>query len=162
LHKLGHPVSNSYLGVVYQQVGQLKVLCAQENTSIAEITFACDPIVIGDVLEPFTPIPVPLVVDPGRTDRCDEPNGKPLGYVTYTRDDQVEIGTHWLVFVDLGAADGVYPGTFTTVYRPNPVKGMPRLVLGELGILRVDEHYSTAVVTYTWQALAVGDRVEIK
>jgi hypothetical protein len=162
IRKLRHPVSNSHLGTVFSQVGQLKVLCAQENTSIAEITFACDPIVLGDVLEPFTPIPVPLVVDPDRTDRCDEPNGKPLGYVTYTRDDQTEIGTHWLVFVDLGAADGVYPGTFTTVFRPNPVKGMPRLVLGELGILRVDEHYSTAVVTHAGQALAVGDRVEIK
>ncbi len=162
LRKLRHPVSNSHLGIVYQQVGQLKVLCAQENTSIAEITFACDPIVIGDVLEPFTPIPVPLVIAPDRTDRCDVPNGKPLGYITYNRDDQMDIGTYWMVFIDLGAADGVYPGTFTTVFRPNPVKGMPRLVVGELGVLTVDEHYSTALVTYAWQALDVGDRVEIK
>jgi hypothetical protein len=162
IRKLRHPVSDSHLGIVYQQVGQLKVLCAQENTSIAEITLACDPIIIGDVLEPFTPVPVPLVIDPDRTDRCDEPNGKPLGYITYNRDDQMDIGTYWMVFINLGAADGVYPGTFTTVFRPNPVKGMPRLVVAELGVLTVGEHYSTALVTYAWQALNVGDRVEIK
>ena len=50
---LNHPVSSSYLGTVYTQVGQLKVLFAQENTSIAEITYACDPVLIGDVLKPF-------------------------------------------------------------------------------------------------------------
>jgi len=162
VRKLRHPVSRTELGTVYSQVGQLKILCAQENTSIAEITFACDPIVMGDALEPFTPIPVPLVIDPDRSDRCDEPNGKPLGYITYDRDDQIDIGTNWLVFVDLGAADGVYPGTFMTAFRPNPVEGMPRLVLGELGVLTVDEHYSTAIVTYAWQPIQVGDRVEIK
>ena len=162
IRKLHHPVSNSHLGIVYQQVGQLKVLCAQENSSIAEITHACDPITVGDVLYPFSPVPVPLVISPDRTDRCDLPNGKPTGYVTYTRDDQIDIGTHWLVFIDLGAAEGLYPGTFATVFTDNPVKGMPRLVLGEIGILTVDEHYSTALVTHARQRLAVGNRVEIK
>ncbi|TFG39614.1 MAG: LysM peptidoglycan-binding domain-containing protein [Candidatus Aminicenantes bacterium] len=162
LRPLKHPISNSPLGVVYQQVGQLKVLCAQENTSIAEIYYACDPIVIGDVLEPFKPIPVPLVIAPDPTDRCDVPNGKPLGYLTYNRDDQVDIGTNWLVFLDLGAADGIYPGTFATVFRDNPVKGMPRLVMGEVGVLRVEEHYSTAIVTRGWAPLEVADRVEVK
>jgi hypothetical protein len=162
LRRLLHPVSNSDLGAVYQQVGQLKVLCAHEDTSIAEITLACDPVVIGDVLKPFAPIPVPLVIDPDPTDRCDEPNGLPTGYITYNRDDQIEISPYWLVFVDLGAADGLYPGAFATVFQDNPVEGMPRIVLGELGMLRVDENYSTAIVTRSWQPLAVGHRVEIK
>jgi hypothetical protein len=162
IRPLKHPVSNSDLGVVYHQVGQLKVLCAQENTSIAEIYYACDPVVIGDVLLPFKPIPVPLVIAPDPTDRCDVPNGKPLGYFTYDRDDQVDIGTDWLVFLDLGAADGIYPGTFATVFRDNPVAGMPRLVMGEVGVLRVSEHYSTAIVTRAWAPLWVGDRVEVK
>lgn len=162
IRPLRHPVSGSRLGVVYSQVGQLKILCAQENTSIAEITMACDPVVIGDVLKPFASIPVPLVLSPDPTDRCDLPNGKPLGYLTYNRDDQVDIGTHWLVFLDLGAADGIYPGTFVTVFRDNPVAGMPRLVMGEAGVLRTDETYSTAIITRAWAPLATGDRIEVK
>ncbi len=162
IRPLQHPVSGSDLGVVYSQVGQLRVLCAQEDTSIAEITMACDPVKIGDVLKPFSPIPVPLVIDPDPTDRCDLPNGKPLGYITYNRDDQIELGTFWLVFLDLGMADGIYPGTFATVFRDNPVEGMPRLVMGEVGVLRADETYATAIITRAWAPLAVGDRIEIK
>lgn len=159
---LRHPVSDSHLGIVYQQVGALKILCAQENTSIAEITNACDPILVGDVLKPFSPIPVPLVIDPDPTDRCDVPNGKPLGYVTFSRDYVQEIGTNWLVFLDLGAADGLYPGSFVTIFRDNYVEGMPRLVKGEAGVLRVEEHYSTAITTRGIAPLFIGDRIEVK
>jgi hypothetical protein len=162
LRPLRHPVTSSRMGLVYSTVGQIKVLCAQENSAIAEITYACDPIDVGNVLKPFRPIPVPLVIDPDPTDRCDLPNGKPIGSIVYTRDDQIEIGAGWLVFVDLGAADGVYPGQFATVYRDNPVKGMPRLVMAEIGILTVEEHYSTAILTDGWASVFVGDRVEIK
>lgn len=150
------------LGIVYSKIGQIKVLCAQENSAIAEITYACDPIDVGNVLQPFRPIPVPLVIDPDPTDRCDVPNGKPIGRVIYTRDDQIEIGGGWLVFIDLGAAEGLYPGQFATIFRDNPVKGMPRLVLGELGILTVEENYSTAILTRGWASVYLGDRVEIK
>lgn len=162
IRELTHVVSNVKLGIVYSKIGQIKVLCAQENSAIAEITYACDPIDIGNVLQPFRPIPVPLVVTPDPSDRCDVPNGKPIGTITYTRDDQIEIGAGWLVFVDLGAADGVYPGQFATIFRENPVKGMPRLVMGELGLLTVEENYSTAILTDGWGSVYVGDKVEIK
>jgi hypothetical protein len=160
--KLGKVYSNESLGIVYSKIGQIKVLCAQENSAIAEITYACDPIDVGNVLQPFRPIPVPLVIEPDPSDRCDLPNGEPIGRIIYTRDDQIEIGGGWLVFVDLGAADGVYPGQFATIYRDNPVKGMPRLVLGELGLLTVEEHYSTAILTRGWASVYIGDWVEVK
>jgi hypothetical protein len=160
--KLGKVYTSEKLGIVYSKIGQIKVLCAQENSAIAEITYACDPIDVGNVLQPFRPIPVPLVIDPDPSDRCDVPNGKPIGRVIYTRDDQIEIGGGWLVFVDLGAVDGVYPGQFATIFRDNPVKGMPRLVLGELGFLTVEENYSTAILTRGWASVYIGDRVELK
>jgi hypothetical protein len=160
--KLGNVYGNRKLGVVYSKIGQLKILCAQENTAIAEITYACDPIDVGNVLQPFRPIPVPLVVDPDPSDRCDVPNGNPVGRIIYTRDDQIEIGSGWLVFIDLGSADGVFPGQFATIFRENAVKGMPRIVLGELGVLTVEEHYSTAILTNGWSSVYIGDSVEIK
>jgi hypothetical protein len=159
---LRHPVSGAQMGTVFGQVGQIKVLCAQEDTAIAEITFACDPIVIGDVLEPFSPVPVPLVLRPDRTDRCEEPNGKPTGYIVYAKDDVIETGTDQLVFLDLGKAEGIYPGTFATVFRDNQVPGMPRILLGEAGVLTVGEGYATAKITYSWAPLGIGDRVEVK
>jgi len=158
----GHIYSEQKIGIIYSKIGQIKVLCAQENSAIAEITYACDPIDVGNVLQPFRPIPVPLVIEPDPSDRCDVPNGNPIGQIIYTRDDQIEIGGGWLVFIDLGAADGVYPGQFATIFRDNPVKGMPRLVLAELGVLTVEEHYSTAILTRGWASIYISDRVELK
>jgi hypothetical protein len=154
--------SERTLGIIYSKVGQIKVLCAQEDTAIAEITYACDPVDIGNVLQPFRPIPVPLVIAPEASDRCDSPNGMPIGRIIYTRDDQLEIGGGWLVFIDLGAADGVYPGQFATIFRDNPVQGMPRLVLGDLGVLTVEEHYSTAIIVGGWASVYIGDNVELR
>jgi hypothetical protein len=40
---------------------------------------------------------------------------------------------------------------------------MPRVLVGELGILTVHEGYSTAKITNTrGMAVAVGDRIELK
>ena len=160
--KMGRIYTEETIGIVYSKIGQIKVLCAQEDTAIAEITYACDPVDIGNVLQPFKPIPVPLVIDPDPSDRCDVPNGLPIGRIIYTRDDQLEIGGGWLVFIDLGSTDGVYPGQFATIYRDNPVEGMPRLVLGELGVLTVEETYSTAILTGGWASVYIGDMVELK
>jgi len=162
LRPLSHPVSQDHMGVVYNQIGQLKVLCAQDHTSIAEITLACDAIVIGDYLLPFEPVPVPLVVKPDPSDRCDSPNGKPTGYVVFNIDDVYDVATENLVMVDLGSSEGLYPGQFATVFRMNPVEGMPRLVIGELGILTVHDNYSTAKVTGGWSPIIVADRIELK
>ena len=159
---LQHPVSGHHMGTVYSHKGQLKVLCAQEDTAIAEITFACDPVSIGDLLQPFEPVPVPLVVAPDPSDRCDVPNGNPTGYLVYAKDDVIDSGKDQLVFLDLGEAEGVYPGMFATVFRDNPVDGMPRLVMGEVGILTVGQNYSTARITQGWAPVGVGDRVELK
>ncbi len=159
---LKHPVSGVDMGRIYLQNGQLKVLCAQEHTSIAEITTACDPISVGNLLQPYEATPVPLVFMPEPVTRCDAPNGMPTGTIVYNKDDDLDVGEHTMVMVDLGSADGLYPGQFATVFRDNPVKGMPRLVMGEVGIMTVEEHHATAKITRGWAPIRVGDRVEMR
>jgi len=157
-----HPVSKAQMGRLYDQVGQLKVLCAQENSSIARIGLACDHVSIGDTLLPFRPIPVPLILKPERTDNCDAPSGNPTGYIIFIKDELVGAGEGVPVIIDLSEAEGAYPGQFAAIFRDNPVEGMPRLIVGELGILTVEDGYSTAVLTYGWAPIEVGDRVELK
>lgn len=161
-HEIFHPASKASMGMLYQQVGQLKILCAQENTSIAKIGLSCDNVSIGDVLLPFRPIPVPLVLSSEATDRCDLPNGNPTGTIVYNREDIVGATKGITVMVDLSEAEGVYPGQFATIFRDNPVQGMPRLILGEMGILTVENGYSTGVITKGWAPIEVGDRIELK
>ncbi len=159
---LNHPVSKTSMGNIYKQLGQLTVLCAQEHSSICEITSSCDSIPIGALLRPFRPIPVPLAVRTPKTQRCDPPSGNVTGYVVYQQEGILDAGTEHLILLDLGEADGVYPGQFVTIFKENTVPGMPRVVMGEAGILRVGEHYATARILDTWGAVHVLDRVEIK
>jgi len=159
---LHHPVSNANLGMIYTQLGHLKVLCVQERTAICEIIQACDIIPLNAVLLPYQPVPVPLVMEHPKTQICDPPSGMPVGYLTFTKDDALLAATGQLVFVNLGLSDGAYPGQFATVFRENPSPGMPRIIAGEVGILTVEETYSTAKITYSTGPLNVGDRVELK
>jgi hypothetical protein len=34
--------------------------------------------------------------------------------------------------------------------------------MGEVGVLRVDDTYATALITRAWAPLSVGDRIELK
>ncbi|NOZ77908.1 MAG: LysM peptidoglycan-binding domain-containing protein [Acidobacteria bacterium] len=160
--ELRHPVSGASMGKLYRQVGQIKVLCAQKHSSICEIVNACDPVVVGNVLKPFKPIPVPLAIKTPPKTRCDAPNGKPTGVIAYMQDGTTMGGDSTLVMLDLGSADGIYPGMFVTIYRDNPAVGMPRLVLGEAGILTTGQHYSTAKILSAKASIHVGDHVEVK
>lgn len=157
-----HPASKVSMGILYTQVGQIKILCAQENTSIAKIGLSCDNISIGDVLLPFRPIPVPLVLKPEMTDRCDEPSGNATGTIVYNREDIIGATAGITVMIDLSEAEGAYPGQFATVFRDNPVEGMPRLIVGEMGILTTEDGYSTGVITRGWAPVEIGDRIELQ
>ena len=39
---------------------------------------------------------------------------------------------------------------------------MPRIVLGEIGFLRVSDGFATAKITSGWSPIRVGDRIELK
>jgi hypothetical protein len=66
------------------------------------------------------------------------------------------------MMVDLSTSEGLYPGQFATAFRDNPVDGMPRILLGEVGILTVEDAYATVVVTRSLMPIGIGDRIEIK
>jgi len=159
---LRHPVTNAVLGRVMRYVGHIRVICTQDHTATAEILSSCDPIQIGDWLKPFEPIPIPMAMLTAPTDRCQTPNDKPKGFIVYSKDDIVSFGQDHVVMVDLGDADQVAPGTVCTVYRDNPVEGMPRIVLGELAVLTTGNHWATAKIVASNAPMSIGDRVEVK
>ena len=113
----------------------MRVICAQERASIAEIVYGCADVELGDFIVPFEPIPVPLVRRTQPSTICDVPNGKPIGHIVDTRDAVTPVGTDTVVFLDLGESDGLNPGDFLTVYRPSTRAEGVRTILGEAAIL---------------------------
>jgi len=150
------------VGRIYLTPGRVRVICAQEKSSIAEISYGCFDTQIGDFVIPFEPVPVPLVRRTQVATMCDTPNGKVIGHIVENRGAVTPVGTDSIVFLDLGEDDGLNPGDFLTVYRPSPRAEGVRTILGEAAILTTRARTSVAIVTLMSDTIYIGDAVELK
>jgi hypothetical protein len=161
VHKWDDPSTD--IGRIYQTPGRLRVICVQEETSIAEIVLSCADIGIGDRLLPFEPVPIPLARRTRPMTSCDAPNGKAGGHIVEVKDYATPAATDSVVYLDLGENEGLSAGDFMTVYRPRTVlSSTVRTVLGEVAILSTKSHTSIAIVTLTVDSMQAGDWVELK
>ena len=165
------------VGRVYLTPGRVRILCAQENSSIAEIVLSCSDTNIGDSVLPFEPIPIPLVRRTAPLSSCDPETGKVSGHIVADFDTVTAIAKDSVVYLDLGEDDGLLPGDFLSVFRM-PVEdrrlqiilGHPetqeerdvRIMLGEAAILTTRKKTSVAIITSMRDTMYVGDRVELK
>ncbi len=150
------------IGRIYRTPARVRITCAQETSSIAEIVASCDGAEIGDVLLPFEPVPIPLVRRTRLVTQCDIPNGKVTGHIVHAFDSATGISQHSIVFLDLGEKNGVAPGDFLTVYRTRESAVELRTLLGEAAILMTRGRSSVAKIMVSKDAMVVGDEVELK
>jgi hypothetical protein len=179
---LVHPTTGKELGRFYMYRGRAVVDFVEPRTATATVTSACTDIPMGSFLKPFEPVPIPLARKTAPAVAGDPPSGKVKGHVIYTRDGIVAVGTDHNVIVDLGAAHGLQPGDFLTIFRyavgreygikpvgrywvnlPPPAGvTVPRTYLGELAILVVGDRWAIGRITDSYRLIEVGDEVELK
>lgn len=150
------------IGRFYHTPARLRVVCVQETTAILEITESCEPAILGDLLIPFEPIPIPLVRASAPFTQCDAPSGKVTGHIVEVKDRATPVGTDSVVFLDLGEEDGLYPGDFLTVFRARNDSGTIRTLLGEVAVLWTKGRTCVAKVTSMVDYMGTGDFVEMK
>jgi hypothetical protein len=206
------------LGVYTQEVGRLRVVRVRDRVSVAEVRVACSDLLVGDLLRPAQERSAPQARADTALDRFVDPTGKQTGRLVLARDGREMVSRDDVVFVDLGAEDGVKVGDYLTVFRPEghgtlanygneiaanartgfesdefrggghsiqaqrvkdvggPQSGqtvktpaikharpsVPRKVVGELVVLRVEGRTATAIVTRVAQEIHTGDAVEVQ
>ena len=150
------------VGRLYETPARLKVVCVQEETSIAEITASCSDSTIGDLVLPFEPIPIPLARVAPLPTSCDSSSGKIQGRIVEVFDTATPVATDTVVYLDLGDKDGLLPGDFLTVFRPRDDVNTLRTILGQVAILSTREHTSVAKVVSMTDTMYVGDSVELR
>lgn len=154
--------SKDTYGRLYWTPGRLRVICVQDRTAIAEVTVSCSDVVVGDMILPFEPIPIPLVRRTPPLNSCDPSSGKPIGHIIASRDDVSSIAADTVVFLDLGDTNGLVAGDFLSVYRTrSDITGL-RTVLGELAVLMTKNRSAVAKVIWMKDYMLVGDAVELK
>ena len=175
-----HPVSGAAVGRHYQFVGQIRVLCASETMARGIITQSCHDVPVGAALKPMPQLPIPLARVPNLPAFCDPASGKATGFIVHALAGTglTAPGGAWtselggssvnvlgegnLVQINLGRADQLNPGDFLTVFRASPQPGQPPRILGELGVLTVENHTATAKIVLMRYSMSVGDQVEIR
>ncbi len=158
-----HPYTNEPLGRFYRYMGRIRVLSVQEVAAIAEIVHACYPINVGHSLQPFEPQPVPLSRRSGMIGFNLPVSHEELddaATIVMSEPPYLSMGEGHLVFVDRGEQD-VTPGDIFTIYR-EPPPDRPPVVVGELGILSVEETASLARILESRYAVHVGDLLDPK
>jgi hypothetical protein len=206
------------LGVYTQEVGRLRVVRVRDRVAVAEVRLACTDLLVGDLLRPAQERPALNARAETALDRFAEPTGKQTGRLVLARDGREMVSRDDVVFIDLGAEDGLKAGDYLTVFRPEkhavlvdygaeivpnsrggfqsdarrggghsimaqrvkdvdgPESGrtvktpeirrarpaVPRQVVGELVVIRVEGRAATAVVTRVAQEIHTGDAVEVQ
>ncbi len=127
-----HREKDGFLGVFVQEVGQLEVFKVLEHTAVAQITFSCAPVLLGDLLTQ-----IPTRISPKQRaevslDRFAEPTGKQTGRLMMSRDGREMLTRNDVVYIDLGGEDKVAPGDYLTIYRPVGTGNITRVVDEEI------------------------------
>jgi hypothetical protein len=177
------------MGILYSDIGQLRVVNVQRKVSVAEVVFSCRDMLRGDIVRPFEERPIPPYKEIGTFDHFAAVSGKPVGMVVNSSSFQQSQGQGATVYVNLGAAQGVKVGDYLRVFRyqgkdveavpqtpgygyqmygfgSTPTryewKDLPREVLGEGIVLNASRNAATVFLTFSSSGIFSGDNVEIE
>lgn len=177
------------MGTTYKDTGQLVVISVQPNVSTAEVTFTCNYMQRGDILRPMQERPSPAYKPAGQFDHFAPVSGKSVGMLVIGPNYSQTYGQNSIVYVNLGTNQGVRVGDYFRIFRYQGARAetapthpdsqykllgfgstpqkyewndLPREVLGEGIVIRVDHNSSTMFVTHTSIDTYAGDYVEVE
>jgi hypothetical protein len=178
------------MGTAYFDAGQVRVVNVLPKTSIAQVSFSCAGFMQrGDIVRPYAERPTPALRDGTGFDHFAPVSGKPVAMLVTGTDYAQTLGTGSIVFVNLGAGQGVKIGDYFRIFRyqgsmaetaPQTKgyqyelygygsnkehytwKDLPREILGEGVVLNVSKNASTMLITYSTIEIYSGDYIEIE
>jgi hypothetical protein len=206
LGEVKHPFTKKKMGYYVRELGAVRVIEVQDQTSTAEILISCDTIEFGDLLKPYERYEGPGPRDPRPLPRYGEGSGGTTGQIVLSPGYHENLSANRVVFLDIGDRQDVRPGDYFTIYRETgrregitnvpqdkigqnkdsgfgsdrfkggefSVSGthlsrdqvlrsrpdVPRKVLGELIVLKVEKSTSVALITRTTAEVNIGDHIE--
>jgi len=131
--------------------GLMQIVSVDRLTAAAVVVYACDELLPGDWLAPFTPEPV----------RAPEPAGKPAydraARIVLTDEGQMIGAPRRLMVIDQGTENGVHVGQRLTLFRPQRSGGRGPTVIGDAVVVAVRTDSATIRVQHSTDVIAMGD-----
>jgi len=137
--------------------GWLRIVAANERTSIAQVIHACGVILQGDYLAPYAAPAVPAGID--HAEATGNPDFTALGHIISGPGERTTAAEGEFVRTDRGTDQGITAGTRFAVYRDLLQPGMPLAAIGEIIVVQAGKGQSLARVTRSRDALMARDYV---
>ena len=161
--RLIHPRTGLPISRVLYILGLVEVKEARDRVILGRVSYSCGAMSIGDLVMPYTPAQFPEGKIAQPTQRSVE------GVVLDSLRGEQLIGMLQVVFLDVGAVQGVGPGDVFGIYRPSPpvvdaagaVLAIAPVRLGEAVVIRVTDQTATAAVTTSALEVRIGDQVAL-
>ena len=112
-----HRQKTGYLGTYIQELGRLQVFKVREHTSMAQITFSCDSVLLGDLVTGIRYRDTAISPGDLSFDRFADPSGKQTGRLMMAKDGREMPTKNDVVYIDLGSEYGINTGDYLTIYR---------------------------------------------
>jgi LysM domain len=157
VHNVRHPKTRKNFGKLIKGLGILQITAKDPAADVltARITLSFDAIEKGNMLTPYEE-PVPVY-------NSSQKKAKDIsGYILEVTDRRTINAQTDVVYIDRGKADGVEAGDRFVVYEEPVKRGFPRKVIGEVQVMLVKEHTSTAVVGKSAEPMGKGSPVNFK
>ncbi|MBZ5669004.1 MAG: hypothetical protein LAO04_04670 [Acidobacteriia bacterium] len=157
------------LGKPYEDIGRVKVTHETPFGTVAEVAFACGPILPGDLLVPYQPRPIPEYTVGKQLDRFAPPDeNKQHGMITAALNNYGYAGERNVVYVNLGEDVGTKPGQRFRIIKPLPAhptgflrsERTPPETVGEAVVLSVQANSCVAIIVNSVREVSAGDAVE--
>jgi len=157
------------LGKPYEDIGRVKVTHANPFGAVAEVAFACGPILSGDLLVPYQPRPIPEYTGGKQLDLFAPPDeNKQHGMITAALNNFGFVGERNVVYLNLGEDVGIKPGQRFRIIKPLPPhptgfmrsERTPPETIGEAVVLSVQANSCVAIVVDSVREVSAGDAVE--
>jgi LysM repeat protein len=157
-----HPWGKGILGRALFTLGLFEVTQVHARTASGRLIYSCLPMNIGDRV-------MPIVLAPFPEDKIAQPTTRVVeGVIVDTPLALQLLGLQNVVWLDVGAGQGIGPGDVFAVYRPNvptvhqatgEVIPIPPERLGEAVVIRVTNATATAVISASAKEIRAGDQV---
>lgn len=107
------------LGTLVQELGILRIVEVRDSSATAEITTVCTgPVNLGDVLVPYERKSLPAARPYRPLSMVGVPTGRATGQITTARFAREQLSANDVVYINIGADNGIKVGDYMTVYRP--------------------------------------------
>ena len=137
--------------------GWLRIVAANETTSIGVVERACGGIERGDFLEPYAEPALPENID--RTDTTGTLDFDKPAHVLFGDRHRLSGGAGDFMIIDAGVGRGAEPGARFAIYRDLRVDGVPLAPVGEAIVVLSDANTAVIRLTSTRDVVRQGDLV---